>query len=186
MKVFGIGLGRTGTTSLTAALEELGLSVEHFPRSYEAVLEKDGLTDTSIALGYKYLDFMFPDARFILTVRPVDQWLASMEAFFDGLAKLTIHDRYHRLHNALYGTVVFDECRMREAYLNHQKDVANHFRDRSCLLTLDVTGANPYPALAEFLGLDAPDSPFPHLNDKKSMRRELAERKASGRHGLVE
>jgi Sulfotransferase domain len=174
MKVFGIGLGRTGTTSLTVALEELGLTAQHFPQSYDAVSKNDGLTDTSIALGYKYLDFMFPDARFILTVRPIDRWLASIEAFFSELANFTIHDRYHRLHKSLYGTSVFDERRMREAYLRHQEDVADHFRGRSCLLTLDVTSGDPYQALADFLGVDAPDSPFPHLNDRDWMRSAMA------------
>lgn len=170
MKVFGIGFSRTGSTSLTAALKEMGLSARHFPRSYDDVLKHEGLTDMSVALGYKYLDFMFPDARFILTVRPLDQWLASMEAFFGELGRVTINERHHRLHRALYGTDVFDERLMREAYFRHRDDVTNHFRGRSSLLTIDVTSGNPYPALAEFLGFDVPKTQFPHLNDRGIMR----------------
>ena len=148
-----------------------GAEYRHYPSTYDAILEHDGLTDVSVTLGYKYLDFMFSDARFILTVRDIDQWLASMEALFNELGTVAIAERHHRLNRALYGTDVFDADRMREAYLRHLEDVTNYFRDRSSLLTIDVTSGNPYPALAEFLGLEKPDAPFPHLNDRATMRR---------------
>ncbi|MFC9222496.1 sulfotransferase family protein [Streptomyces sp. NPDC021218] len=170
MKVFGIGLARTGTSSLNKALKMLGRTSKHFPRSYQTVLEYDCVTDTSVTLGYKYLDFMFPDAKFVLTTRDVDSWLDSMSSLLEHLASQEIADRYHRLHYALYGTVDFDERKLRDAYRRHHEDVADHFRGRDgSLLTLDLTAGAGFPQLCSFLDEETPDAPFPHSNDRTAM-----------------
>jgi hypothetical protein len=169
VKVFGIGLARTGTASLNQALRTLGFTSMHFPRSYGAIMQYECLTDTSVTVGYKYLDFMFADARFILTTRDMDSWLGSIRALFAHLERVGIADRYHRLHEALYGTRVFDEQRMRAAYRRHHTDVLDYFGDRPDLLVLDVTREHPYAALCEFLGREVPGSGFPHVNDRAAM-----------------
>jgi sulfotransferase family protein len=176
MKVFGIGLGRTGTVSLTKALEALGFTSIHLPLSYGDVVKHDSATDTPVATGYKYLDYMFPDSRYILTVRPIDDWLASIDALFAEQAKLGagMHERFHRLNFGLYRTSVFDEKLLREAYQRHQDDVTGYFRGRSCLLTLDVTAGDAYPPLCEFLGVPVPETPFPHLNRRVGLRELMA------------
>ena len=55
-KTFGIGLSRTGTTSLTLALEALGLSVAHFPTTMKQIEEHDAATDTPVAASFQALD----------------------------------------------------------------------------------------------------------------------------------
>lgn len=88
-KVFGIGFGRTGTTSLTRALEILGYRVLHFPRPDLAVspslprlwrlyFNVDGGTDTSVAVIFRELDRWFPGSRFIYTERDGPDWLRSI------------------------------------------------------------------------------------------------------------
>jgi len=82
MKVFGIGLSRTGTKSLTEALNMLGINVVHYPNdettlqeliagNYEFSLLNswDGITDITVAPYYAQLDKIYPDSKFILTVR---------------------------------------------------------------------------------------------------------------------
>ena len=69
-KTFGIGLSRTGTTSLTLALEALGLSVAHFPTTMKQIEEHDAATDTPVAASFQSLDSRFPGSKFIYTDSP--------------------------------------------------------------------------------------------------------------------
>jgi hypothetical protein len=88
--VFGLGLSRTGTRSLTEALRLLGWDTVHYPvdadtlRTLErgdarfALLEhRDGITDITVSRYYEALDRNWPGSKFILTVRDRDAWLAS-------------------------------------------------------------------------------------------------------------
>ncbi|HET7037462.1 MAG TPA: sulfotransferase [Thermomicrobiaceae bacterium] len=103
-KVFGIGLSRTGTTSLTHALIALGYRALHFPfdadtqREIAAYLESgaeaielsilgeyDALADIPICCTYQGLDHAYPGSRFILTVRDKASWLDSVERFWEKL-----------------------------------------------------------------------------------------------------
>lgn len=80
-KIFGIGLSKTGTTSLAHALEILGYRTKDYPglSRYRAgdlssvdlavVDAYDALTDTPIPSFYRELDQRYPGAKFILTVR---------------------------------------------------------------------------------------------------------------------
>lgn len=100
-KVFGIGLSRTGTSSLDAALAALGLRTIHFPsdpltRSEIAghlaagarplrlsVLDRvDAISDTPVCCVYQGLDAAYPGSRFVLTIREEADWLRSCEAYW--------------------------------------------------------------------------------------------------------
>ncbi len=87
-KIFGIGLSRTGTTSLNNALKILGFKSVHFdPRLYDNINTPiinnfDAFTDNPIPLIYKKLDTLIPDCRFILTTRNIEGWLNSMQWMF--------------------------------------------------------------------------------------------------------
>ncbi|MFX1256095.1 MAG: sulfotransferase family protein [Promethearchaeota archaeon] len=100
MKIIGAGFGRTGTTSLKAALEELGFSPcyhmsrvithprhvkiwlyaaqnrqvnwKNFLRNYEATL------DFPACLFYKELMTTYPDAKVLLSVRDPQKWYDSV------------------------------------------------------------------------------------------------------------
>jgi hypothetical protein len=61
-KVFGIGLSKTGTTSLHQAFLALGLRSLHYPPlpDLAALMRShDGATDTSVACCFEDLDSMF-------------------------------------------------------------------------------------------------------------------------------
>lgn len=98
-KVFGIGLGKTGTLSLANALKLLGYRAGHYAEAllalqyrsgrleprFDAIAHWDALADIPIAATYKTLDQEFPDSKFILTVREQEAWLASSERHSLGL-----------------------------------------------------------------------------------------------------
>lgn len=103
--VFCIGLGRTGTTSLTQALGILGYRANHLPideitqremYTYFAndvhttsplhlsiLNEYDALADTPVCCVYQGLDKAYPGSKFILTLREKQGWLASQERLHD-------------------------------------------------------------------------------------------------------
>src|SRR5215207_1343881 len=113
MKVIGAGFGRTGTTSLKAALEKLSFSPsytlsevfrnpEHI-RVWEAASGPAGeevdwegfLADYGVAVDWPACSFYeelmeaFPEAPVILTVRDPAQWYESTRSTIHGLRRLT-------------------------------------------------------------------------------------------------
>jgi 3'-phosphoadenosine 5'-phosphosulfate (PAPS) 3'-phosphatase len=177
MKIFGIGLSKTGTTSLASALEILGFRTKDYPglTSYApgdlasidpAVLEhNEALTDTPIPSFYRELDQRYPGARFILTVRDMDGWLLSCKKQFTAKLAEKQNGAHNRLFMDLYGTAVFDEALFREGYQRFVDGVLNHFKGRpQDLLVLDVAAGQGWNELCAFLGKPVPATPFPKSN----------------------
>ena len=99
-RVFGIGFHKTGTTSLAAALDQLGYLVAPQPPAARLVDEVcrqgcfenlfrfcsaySAFQDTPFSLPgvYRALDEHFPGSRFILTVRDdPDAWFDSLQRY---------------------------------------------------------------------------------------------------------
>ena len=169
MKVFGIGLSRTGTSSLTVALAHLGFHSYHFPRSREMIDDLDAATDTSVAAWFRDLDASYPGSRFILTHRSLPEWLESCEALWD-----TSYNKFDSftcgIHRQIYGREDFDRAAFLTAYARHHDQVLRHFagRDRDLLL-LDICAGEGWDRLCPFLGIDPPATPFPYLNRRATV-----------------
>lgn len=176
-KIFGIGLSKTGTSSLAQALQRLGFKTKDCmgARRYVAgdlssidmdtVMAHDALTDTPIPSFYRELDARFPGSRFILTVRERDSWLQSCRKQFTERAGAAQSDAHRRLFEDMYGTNVFDAQRFAEGYERFVAGVHEHFRGRpSDLLVLDVTAGDGWEKLCPFLGCRVPELPFPKAN----------------------
>ena len=109
LKVIGAGFGRTGTTSLKAALEILGFEKCHHMTEvirndrglhWHKKLQGDAISWEEIFTGYqaavdwpsatwwKELCDYYPDARVILTVRDPDRWYKSITESIYPLAHL--------------------------------------------------------------------------------------------------
>lgn len=89
-KIFGIGLPKTGTTSIHKAMTILGFTSQHYfgdARTIEqlrlADYDLDVLRrlefacDLPIPLIYRQLEDVYPGSKYILTERDIDSWLAS-------------------------------------------------------------------------------------------------------------
>jgi Sulfotransferase domain len=184
-KVFGVGLSRTGTHSLTAALHVLGYDTVHYPTD-RATLETllrgdvrfpllehyDGITDITTAPYYEDLDREWPGSKFVLTVRDEDSWLrscrkhwASLSAFrygeYDEHSVFVEVRRF--LEAAVYACCEFNEEHFRRVYRRHVRNVISYFVGReSDLLMLNIVAGEGYEQLAPFLGAPVPTRPFPH------------------------
>lgn len=206
-KIFGIGLSRTGTHSLVWALRCLGYRACHFPIGMLRYTggglsvemgrfdEYDALADTPIARTYKKLDQMYPESKFILTIRDTESWLkscerhvgTSLEAAYQSRPSWWMEEQqgsWHagvkecvlQLHRELYNSVHFDRAQYQDAYLRHLNDVKDYFENRTeDLLILDICGGEGWPKLCAFLDKPLPDEPFPKRASKRgSLRRRLS------------
>jgi hypothetical protein len=185
--IFGIGLSRTGTTSLHHAFELLGL--RSAPSSVALLDGLDQLegpdlrdyeafTDNPVPFLYRELDELHPGSKFVLTTRALEPWLESMRWLFgEGVGRLDRPTRRlaKRVHRDLYGLRRFDAAVLTQVYESHHRGVAEWFADRPHdLLRIDLTAPSstdpgrplPWHPLCDFLGLPVPDSPFPRSNGR--------------------
>ncbi|MBC7360383.1 MAG: hypothetical protein H5U10_17790 [Desulfacinum sp.] len=176
-KIFGIGLSKTGTTSLANALALLGYRVKDNPglRRYTpgslpdeliAIVDAhDALTDTPIPSYFRELDSCYPGSKFILTVRDRASWLRSCRKQFTQAHANKQNEAHRVLFMDLYGCVTFDEEKFSSGYERHLNGVLKYFRNRpEDLLILDITGGEGWEKLCPFLGRSIPDQPFPKAN----------------------
>ena len=93
MKIFGIGVNKTGTKSLGHGLHILGFKNNHnfdfkliedaqngdLTQIQQIINKHDSFEDWPYPLIYKKLDELYPDAKFILTTRKdTDTWFHSL------------------------------------------------------------------------------------------------------------
>jgi 3'-phosphoadenosine 5'-phosphosulfate (PAPS) 3'-phosphatase len=176
-KIFGIGLSKTGTTSLARALEILGYKTKDYPGisryragdltsiDLEVIDAHDALTDTPIPSFYRELDQRYPGSKFILTVRESAGWLKSCKKQFTEPHAASQNDAHKQLFADLYDTIVFDEEKFRAGYDRFIGSVMAYFKERpNDLLVIDVTAGEGWEKLCPFLGEATPDIPFPKAN----------------------
>jgi len=185
VKVFGIGLSRTGTKSLTLALNMLGFKIVYSPDDeitlkelmagkydFSILNDFDGITDITVAPYYAQLDKLFPDSKFILTIRGKESWLRSVEADFGKPAfegtpsnENTMLLR-RQLRVAVYGTYTFNKERFSSIYDFHYKNVIEYFISRpESLLIINIFEGDGWEKLCPFLNQPVLDKLFP-LRDK--------------------
>lgn len=197
MKIFGIGLSKTGTTSLTKALEILGYEAIHNPSyllnidggtlslDYNEVDRYDALTDIQMAKFYKELDSRYPGSKFILTTREVKSWLASCKNHFNQYR--TTSEKVKALDTAMYGTDMFVSEKLEKVYFQHYNEVVEYFKGRNNdLLIIDILENDKWQKLCDFLNKPIPNESYPMRNKaipipvviKNIIRRFSAGRKA--------
>jgi hypothetical protein len=177
-RIFGIGLNKTGTTSLTRAAELLGLRAVHHGRRNDHRIERaiaagkpmfryslprvrraDALFDfRSIERHFDVADREFPGSRFILSTRDKEEWLASRERHVRRNQEAAARGGYDG------GFLTVDRDAWSRQWDAHHERVLQHFAGRNDLLVIDVTAGDGWEKLAPFLGRPVPDLPFPARN----------------------
>lgn len=176
-KVFGIGLIKTGTSSLRAALELLGYKSLHggpleiMARVQRAVdagepmlshldPEFDAFADVFGITHYFYLaDVQYPGSRFILTARDLDDWLDSRQRHVERNQQMRAAGKYKG------DLLEVDRDSWAAEYRRHEAVVQAYFANRpDDLLVFDVVGGDGWASLCEFLNEPPPEAPFPWEN----------------------
>ena len=175
-KIWGIGLGRTGTKSLCKALNILQYNVVHNPPDLDSISSPyiDGSAEGTTAFHFKYLDLRFPESKFILTTRELFSWLSSCENAINHLYPSSRFDTNSKFYNYMirnrsnrYGSLKYDKSKLVEKYYEHHRDVIQHFKGSAHkLLIIDLTSSNnPWDELCDFLECPIPPTNFPSIKD---------------------
>ena len=179
-KVFGIGLNKTGTSSLHRALELLGYRSLHWGglETHDRVLramderkpmlsyldpEPDAISDVLVINYYFYLaDLQYPGSKFILTLRDLDDWLDSRRRHVERNQRLKESGDY----DGEFLTVDLDTWAVE--YRRHEAVIRTYFAHRPG----DLLGFRPtdgdWEPLCEFLGRPVPELPFPWENRQRA------------------
>jgi len=187
-KVFGIGLNKTGTTTLGQCGKILGLRCtscdktllenfvvrNDFSRIIQKVDNYDLFEDWPWPLIYKQLDEMCPGSKFILTIRSSEEkWLESLKKH-----SMRTHPTKH-CRKLAYG---FDfphkhEKEHIEFYRRHNDSVRSYFDNRTNdFLEICWENGDGFEKLCNFLGYGVPDVPLPHANkgvDNRAKKKRL-------------
>jgi hypothetical protein len=195
LQVIGAGLGRTGTMSLKAALEQLGLGpcyhmVECFPQGPEhwrkwidAVNGKpdwdaifDGFNSTvdfPSCSSYRALAAHYPDAKIVLTVRDPERWFEStQETIFSPrwiqyLRSVEAGQFTQLTVNDYLQDRMHDKAHLIQRFQEHIEEVRNAIPAARLLVFEVKEGWGP---LCEFLERPLPNGEFPFVNDERATR----------------
>ena len=171
--IYCIGLSRTGTTSFSDYMKTIGYNIIHYPNETQLFGGLgDGASDIPVVLHYKKLDKMFPNSKFIYTVR--DNWIDAVEPYFlRKKGRVNQASSQLEIRRKVYGSVDWDRDLYAQAYQRHDEDVRNYFSDRpNDFLELDIIGGESADRLLEFLGINSRFKSFPKSNSlpKKDWR----------------
>jgi hypothetical protein len=182
MRVFNISLHKTATESVACALGLLGFHSRKWPALFQPFIEgrlqeclklltdNIALSDLPTTFMYMRLYELFPDAKFILVRRELEDWLDSLKRH------LRRYPSPQPTHTFLYGYPIsrdnFREDVCRRTWHRHHEDAEKFFEGNPNFLSLPIAELEWEP-LCAFLGRDIPILTFPYINvDSPSGRRE--------------
>lgn len=176
-KVFGIGLNRTGTSTLKIALRQLGykhcrrqrqLINQYYKQDFRAIFQEiahhDSFDDWPWPLMYKEILAEYGDrARFVLTKRATPEiWVNSLKSHAEVTPNQGARKRiygYDYPHGAEAAHMLY--------YDKHNAEAQKFFRNSNAqnqLLEVCWGRRNNWKSLAKFLGEPVPNMIFPHVN----------------------
>lgn len=182
-KIFVIGAPKTGTSSVGTALEMLGYRDYKWDWYYQQVYDQgargpiwelvghyDSFSDGPFNTGpfYKELLPRYPNAKFICTIRPIQDWLKSHFNHFslDGDSQVPNHFRLRRYDRMLWARY----------YQERNKEIRRFFLSKkkvNQLLVFDVFNGDGWEKLCHFLGKPTPKGKkFPHSNKTSIPRKK--------------
>ena len=178
-KVFVIGFQKTGTTSLEYALQKLNYRVyggdkklmkfedhQDLKKYIKKTLEGwDAVQDMPWPLFYKELYELYPDAKFILTIRDTEKWIDSVTKYFASI-RIPLHQKIYNVpcaegHESTYKAI----------YDKHNIEVQDFFKDKSNFIIMEQGRNFDYSTLCAFLKLSkVPNELFPHARNNRKRK----------------
>ena len=174
-RLFGIGLNKTATTSLDAAVTMLGyVSLHDGGPDVQAAVQRaiadkapllvlrprfDAFSDIGVlSRRFAMLDRQYPGSSFVFTTRPFEDWIDSRRRHVERNIAAKAVGEYD-------GTfLVIDEEKWTREWEHHHERVHAHFDGRDDFLEIDLTKNPVWGPLCRLLGVAEPDAPFPWAN----------------------
>ncbi len=200
MKVFCIGLQKTGTSSLLTLLRECGIDARgrnqahmrlYLAGDYEAILREydkaECFKDWPTPLMYKLAYAKYGErARFILTVRKDAQtWFTSLKRH--NLFANPFRNKHHWVFGHYYPHGF--EAEHIAYYDRHIREVTRFFRERGAshqLLVLQIDDPEAPSKIARFLGIPVKHRAAPRVNVSTPTRPGIGNRIKRGYNVIVQ
>ena len=169
-KVIGVGISKTGTSTLAICLDFLGFGPHQgFDKEFSnqvannvtsgamAAVESAGyLEDSPWFLLYKEIDKAYPNSKFILTLRK-DSKTHALSNWHHTLR----HDQ--RVESEKNERLIITQHK----YEKHNREVREYFNNRpNDLLEVCWENNDGWEEICSFLGVEQPTIAFPHANAK--------------------
>jgi len=183
-KIFVIGFNKTGTTSLKRAIKILGYSFLSENKLYSSKIFEEVNNKNFSSLEkhlnnfdafkdrpwnhpgvYQYLDKKYENAKFILTLRDVNNWVKSYKKWNESVS-LSKNAYYKTISRICYGVDDFlsNEELIKEVYEKTNNNIIDYFKNKNNLLILDLEKGDGWNKLCPFLNKDILNTVFPHAN----------------------
>ena len=180
-KIFGIGLPKTGTTSLGYCFRRLGFKHRSFDMDLAVQVKRNQLAPVLAEVEryeafedwpwfaiYRELDDKFPNSKFILTMRKdADTYVTSLKGHHEreGIRRKDFIKPHwwNEVHGVEPSEWDYDKSAAR--YERHNRDVLEYFGERvdKDLLVVCWEHGDGWAKLCSFLNKRIPDESFPHL-----------------------
>jgi len=168
MKIFGIGLSRTGSLSLQHYMSESGYNSVHYfvKETLQEIIEfckpYDFINDAPVSIYFEELSQAFPGSKFINTTRNLNSWLKSCACHF-------AHDQHNqaalKYRGLLYGCKKYNKANFTAAFYRHKRKVSKFSKNNNVLtLPLELTAQRKIYLLKAFLGNYNLPSSYPHIS----------------------
>lgn len=168
-KIFILGLPRTGTTSICAAMLSLGYSVAHTAYTKHCFEQAQVIADTPIFHDFIALDKAYPNAKFIYLQRPLELWLPSIKQLLLRMQRNVLRQDggfnpiIKRCYLATFAPFTLDNIQsdrfLSQCFQTHQARVKQYFQHRpKDLLSIDISEADSYAKLCQFLQIPVPET----------------------------
>ena len=201
MEVIGAGYGRTGTLSLQLALEQLGFdpcyhmqTIVKRPRHLQAwskigqgapvdwhhlLSDYEAAVDFPVSLYWRELMDVYPNAKFVLTVRDSDSWYDSTaETIYQTITLKWLPKVVPplRLFIQMVNDLIWDgefngrflhRTHAIQTFEQHNTTVQQTIPHDRLLVFNVKQGWEP---LCNFLHVPNPQSPFPHANSRRQIK----------------
>ncbi len=163
-KIFIIGLPRTGTTSICAALLTLGFRVAHTAYTDKCLQTAEVIADTPIFCDYQQLAKQYPQAKFIYLTRDLSLWLPSIRQLLQRMHKNIVRNDggfnpiLKRCYQSTFSPFTLKNIASDDfliyCYQQHQQKINTFFaKSPHPLLTIDISHADSYSHMLTFLQL---------------------------------
>jgi hypothetical protein len=175
-RIFCVGLNKTGTSTFHEAMSILGFTSLHWGGppirdkvqtaidAGEPLLSHlddrfDAFSDILLlSTNFELLDRQYPGSRFVLTVRPIDDWLHSRRRHVENNIRRKAEGTYDG------DFLVVDPEAWRSEWKRHVAGVREYFHGRDDFLEIDLTCGRGWGPLCAVLRVPEPTVPFPWAN----------------------
>lgn len=181
--IIGVGLSKTGTSTLTECLNHLGYNCLHWgekaallyvDKKYDEIFQGylpkyDSFTDYPWNLMYRMFDNLY-NCKFILTSR------ASAEKWYNSFKNHILSVGHFNTGKLVYGfeDPERDKQKMLNYYWMHNSQVREYFStfNNNNFLDICFESGDGWPEICDFLNHPVPDIPLPWENKGEDMNKD--------------